>query len=209
MQQGYEQERAQRVQEFQNRVAEIHASADAQLKELAAQHAAEIKQLHEQKAQKIRELDAQYAEERKRRYQQFIQNIRDLDAGLLGEKKLREQYQAAMLKDLDSFLLAYKTGLSSLQTAVPHKQEGGYTAGLVRTGEKGYEYILSHNTARAAENIIGGRLTQDSLLAALMNSGGNKNVVWQDQRRFSGEYSNAMRREVRNDTQRYLVEALT
>lgn len=200
LQQSHEQERAQRQVDYEARVAEIRANAAQQLRELAEQHTAELAEIRQNRIDRIRELDQQFADERQRRYQQFIQTIRDLDASLLGEKNLRDQYHAAMLTDLDRFLAAYQAKLGSLSSAIPGQAEGGYTSGLVRTGEKGYEYVMSHNTTRAAEAMIGGRLTQQGLLAALMGAGGRSSVVWNDQRRFSGEYTHAIRRANRDDT---------
>src|SRR6185503_284668 len=199
--QSYEQERAQRQADYEARRAEIMANQRQQLAELQAQHAAELREIQQNKVDRIRELDDQYNEERKRRYQQLLQNIRDLDAGLLGEKNLKAQYYAASLKELDAFLAKYKAGQASLlAAAVPGKAEGGYTAGLVRTGERGYEYVMTHNTTRAAEAMIGGRLTQEGLMSALAGAGSRQSVTWNDQRRFDGSYTNEIRRANRADT---------
>lgn len=198
--QSYEQERAQRFADHEARVAEIRAQAAQQLTELRLQHAAELREIQQAKIDRIKQLDESYNEERKRRYQQLIQSIRDLDASLLGEKNLKTKYQAAMLSDLDRFLASYKAKLGSLAAAVPGKADGGYTAGLVRTGERGVEWIASHNTTRAAEAMIGGRLTQEGLLSALASGGRRNTLNLNDSRRFSGEYTNAMRREIHRDT---------
>jgi hypothetical protein len=207
--QSYEQERAQRLADQQARIAEIQQQAAERLAELAKERAEELRQIQVQKVAKIRELDTQFVEERKRRYQYFIQQIRDLDASLLGEKRLKDKYNVLMIQDLDKFLAAYRAKLGSLAAAVPGRADGGYTAGLVRTGERGYEYVMSHDTTRAAEGVIGGRLTQQGLLAALQGmGGGGSGVVWNDQRRFSGEYTNAMREMVRKDTRAVLRREL-
>lgn len=198
--QSYEQERVQRQADYEARRAEILANQRQQLAELQAQHAAELREIQQNKIDRIKELDSQYAEERKRRYQQLIQNIRDLDASLLGEKNLKLQYYNAMTKDLDSFLAKYKAGMGSLAGAIPGKADGGYTAGLVNTGERGVEWIANHNTTRAAEAMIGGRLTQEGLLSALAAGTGKSSVTWNDQRRFDGSYTNEIRRANRRDT---------
>lgn len=184
LQQSFEQERAQRFADYQARVAEIRANAAQQLAELRSQHLAEIREIRLQKIARIRELDAEFQAERNRRNQQFIQTLRDIDAGLLGEKRLREQYYASMEQDLRKFLTAYKSGLATLFQDIPGRASGGYTSGLVRTGEAGYEYVLSHNTTRAAEAVIGGQLTQQGLLNALSSGGRNINVQVSDTRRF-------------------------
>ncbi|MDQ3004337.1 MAG: hypothetical protein M3R47_02995 [Chloroflexota bacterium] len=211
LQQNYEQERVQRFAEYEIRVAEIRAQAAQQLAELRLQHAAELREIQINKTARIKELDASYNEERKRRYQQLIQNIRDLDASLLGETNLKKQYYASMTRDLDSFLSAYRAKLGSLSGSsgstggatsnYPGYAEGGYASGLINTGERGAEYIMTHNTTRAAEAMIGGRLTQEGLLSALAGAGGNRqSVTWNDQRRFDGAYTNEIRRANRADT---------
>ena len=207
---SYEQERGQRFAEYEARRNEIQAQAAAELSQLAEQHRAEIQEIQRNKVERIREIDSQFAEERKRRVQQFLQTVRDLDASLLGEQNLKQRYYAAMAADLDRFLAGYQAKLSSLAAAAPGSSAGGYSSGLVRTGEQGIEFVMSNRTTRAAENIIGGRLTQDSLIAALMNSGAGKgSLVWNDQRRFDGQYTNEIRRAVRDDTLSMLEEALS
>lgn len=206
--QSYEQERVQRQADHQARIAEIQQQAQERLAELAQERAEELRQIQAQKIAKIRELDAQFVEERKRRYQYLIQQIRDLDASLLGEKRLKDKYNALMIQDLDKFLATYRARLGSLSASVPGRADGGYTAGLVRTGERGYEYVMAHDTTRAAESMIGGRLTQQGLLTALQGMGGGSSVVWNDQRRFDGTYTNAMREQVRKDTRAVLRREL-
>lgn len=199
--QSYEQERAQRFADHEARVAEIRAQAAQQLTELRLRHAAELREIQQAKIDRIKQLDDGYIEERKRRYQQLIQSIRDLDAALLGERSMKLQNQAAELADLEKFLAAERAKKASiLAAAVPGKADGGYTAGLVRTGERGVEWIASHNTTRAAEAMIGERLTQEGLLSALAGAGSKQSVTWNDQRRFDGSYTNEIRRANRKDT---------
>lgn len=202
--QSYEQERAQRFVEYEARLAEIRANAAAQLAELRIQHAAELREIQQNKIDRIKELDDSYNEERKRRYQQLVQSIRDLDASLLGESNLRKQYQAAMLTDLDRFLASYKTKLGSLgggsTAGRPGFAAGGYASGLINTGERGVEYVMANSTTRAAEAMIGGRLTQEGLMSALAGAGSRQSVTWNDQRRFDGAYTNEIRRANRADT---------
>jgi hypothetical protein len=62
---------------------------------------------------------------------------------------------------------------------------------------------MSGDMTRAAERVLGGQLNQQMLMSAL---GGGRRVVWQDQRRFSGEYTNSMRRAQRADTLAVLNE---
>jgi hypothetical protein len=201
----YQAERAQRYAEYVERLKEIRAEAAARLAELQAEHQAELKKIREQTAAKLRAADEEFRAERARRYQYFIQQIRDLDASLLGERNLKIQRQQQMLADLNNFLTAYRAGLASLQNAVPGKSEGGYTSGLVMTGERGVEWIANNRSTKAAEDIIGGRLTQDIFLRAMQ---AYRQTVQQgtyiDQRRLDTSLSKEQLRDMETSSVRAL-----
>ena len=111
-----------------------------------------------------------------------------------------------MIQDLDKFLAAYRSKLSALGT-VGTRAEGGYAGyGTYKLGERGYEWVATHDTTRAAENMIGGRLTQQGFLAML--AGGGRSVVWNDVRRFDGAYTNQMREMVRKDPEETIERML-
>lgn len=180
----FEQERAARYQEFVQRAIEIKQQAAERLREMALQHQEELKRIREQTASRLREADAQFIAERRRRYEYFLQQIRDLDAALLGERQLRINRQNQMIQDLDAFLAKYRAGLATLSSSLPGKAEGGYVSGIVRTGEKGYEWVATHTSVKTAENIIGGRLTQEVFLQAMRSLRAGTNATYVDQRRF-------------------------
>jgi hypothetical protein len=197
-------ERAQRLAQFQEALAENEAQRKEELKQAAAAHAEELKQIRLQRALQLRELQEGLNAERMRRRETFIEQIRDLDTSLLGERALRNQRYAEMLADANAFLLAYRNSLPSAGTvpAAPPYAVGGYASGLVRTGEMGMEYILSNRTTRAAESIIGGRLTQDSLLQALARGGGSsrRTINISDHSRFDGRISAREVRAIKRST---------
>ncbi len=58
---------------------------------------------------------------------------------------------------------------------------------------------------KAAEEMIGGQLTQDRLMAALSN-GRDKNINYTDQRRFNSGTSARDRREMYNETKTLLED---
>lgn len=90
---------------------------------------------------------------------------------------------------------AIMTGISNLINGIiPGRATGGYASGIIRTGERGREFVLSNRTTRAAESIIGGTLTQQRFLQAL--AGGRNANVYQSMR-FSGEIGAGDKREVR------------
>lgn len=217
---SYEQERAERQADYQARVAEIRANAVEQLAELAQQHQEELQKIREQKIARLREVDSQFLEERKRRYNQFVQQLRDLDAALLGETKLRRQYHDLMMADLDRFLTNYKNSLATIGSGttgttggVAHTASGGYVGyGIRMLGEQGKEFVLSNSATRAAEQLIGGGLTQDALLSTLARGAGNtRSLTITDNSRFDGRISSSqvqsIKRQVRNELVKEMLGA--
>jgi len=78
---------------------------------------------------------------------------------------------------------------------IPGMATGGMVGGgIVRVGEKGREFILSNDTTRAAEKMIGGTLTQRRFLEAL--SGRGAGVQVHQNMRFSGDISLADKRQI-------------
>lgn len=217
---GYEQERTRRLEDHQQRVAEIQEQAAQDLQELRAQHTEEVKEIRKNRANRIRELNDQFIDERKRRYQMFIQQIRDLDASLLGEKRLRDQYQKQMILDLDKFLATYKAGLSTLAGAAgrPSRATGGYAGygtyllGDSASGGRGKpEYVLGGDLTELAERVLGSGLTQNKFAELLNGMGGNgkrNNITYNDNRRTNSALSSADRERQREETLLALSEVL-
>ncbi len=203
LKQSYEQERAERLADYIARVAEIKAQAAERLKELAIEHQEELQQIREQKAAKLKELDQEFNDERKRRYAYLVQQIKDLDAGLFTINKLEAAYMTARVAEIQRIIDTANAAAVTANTAYPGRASGGYTSGLVMTGEQGVEYVMSNRTTKAAESVIGGRLTQEGLLSALRSGG--KTVNYNG--RFSGEYTAGMRRAVQRDAQKAVLEA--
>jgi len=72
---------------------------------------------------------------------------------------------------------------------------GGYASGIIRTGEQGYEFVLDAATTRAAERMVGGRLTQQNVLG--VQRGGGQLAIYQNFT-FHGDMSAEMRQWYRN-----------
>jgi hypothetical protein len=72
--------------------------------------------------------------------------------------------------------------------------------GLYNVSEGGRkEFALNNSTTRAAEQMIGGQLTQDRLLSALAGGGGRR-ITYHDNRRIDSKLSPSDRRTIANDT---------
>lgn len=86
------------------------------------------------------------------------------------------------------------------------KASGGYLArqGMFMGAEGNKrEFVLSNSTTRAAENVIGGNLTQAGLIQAL----GARRVTYHDSRRFDASVSARDREMIRDETIRVLAGA--
>ena len=208
-QETFQQERAQRLVDFQERLKELRANAVEQQKELAARHREEISQIRAQRAERIKELDNQLKEERKRRNDYFIDQIRKLDENLIGEAGLRKRRQDEMIKELDLFLLRYKSGMSKLQVSPVSHAAGGYATygsyllGDMAGGGRGKpEYVLRGDVTELAERVLGGRISQDKMIALLSaaNGGSRNNVTYNDSRRIDSRVSNIDRKRMMDDT---------
>jgi len=202
-------QQAQRLAQFQEALAENEAQRKEQLKQAAEAHAEELNQIRAQRAQQLRELQEGLNAERLRRREVFIAEVRDLDAALLGEKNLKARYYTLMLADADRFLAAYRAKLASGTAVAPAHDFTGYAyQGIYRMAANGQpEYVLSGAATRAAENIIGGGLTQDALLATLARgTGGGRSLTIQDNSRFDGRISSAQVRAIKRETREEIVK---
>jgi hypothetical protein len=203
-------ERAQRLAQFEQNLAENEERRQEELKEAAVAHQAELKQIREQRAAQLRELQEGLNAERLRRREVFIAEIRDLDSALLGERNLKAKYYNLMLADAEKWLAAYRAKLAgstgTTGGSIPTRDAGGYAErGIYRIAWNGArEFVMSGQTTRAAERVIGGQLTQQSLMRAIASGRGN--VTWNDHRRFDSRLSLADRDAILEDTKQILMQ---
>jgi hypothetical protein len=207
----YARERAQRQEQYQQDLAENSAQRAAQLEEARKAHFEQMKQLREAKQNELKELDQNLQAERKRRRDQFIATVRDLDSALLGERTLKNQYYDLMLQDAERFLQQWRAGIQDAGTTTTtttsptsgtsafadwasqfgfgNKDTGGYAdKGIYSLAWDGNrEFVMSGNTTRAAERALGGNLTQDRIMSALMMGGNGSSVNYTDNRRMPSQ----------------------
>jgi hypothetical protein len=222
-----------RLEDYQQQVKEANDQAAEKAKQRQAEHEEELKQIAAQAADKLREEQKNYAIERKRIYDQFIQRIRDLDAFYLGELDSQRNHHLQMITELDAFLADYRLKWHNMETSLlsgsstgasggttgsqpgshafgGYAAYGQYTLGDNPGGGKGpVEYVLSGSTTKAAESLIGGKLSQQAILSAMVGRGPSKSVVWNDHRRFDSRIPLSERRAILEDTKRMLEEMLS
>lgn len=97
---------------------------------------------------------------------------------------------------------------SRTNSRAPSHDYTGYaytrTYAMAQDGKR--QFVMSGDMTRIAEQMLGGQLNQQMVLGAMSRGIGRTSVIWNDHRRFSGEYSSSMSRSVRNDTLKVLGE---
>jgi len=177
--QQFAQEQARRRQEFEFRQkqaeeqfafqqAQAAAQFEERLKQLAEQHRLELEQSRRQTQERLRDLQLQYRQEQVTRRNAFYDILRDLDASLLNEENLRLQYYQRMQDDLLRFLETTSNQIGGAGSNLPGYQHGGYTpGGAIRTHPG--EYVLDPQSTKAMEQLVGGRLTRQSIKSLTNN----------------------------------------
>lgn len=213
--QAFVEQQNERRQEYELQRKEAQMEAEQQRKEAQLAHAQEIREIGRQVAERAAELRRGYYEERRQRIQAAGEQLRDLGYTLQSERLLRMQYYTSILGDARSFMTSFQAALASARTTtsgisgttgrisggvtIPLRQTGGYGPGLV---ERGDEFVLNPRTTRAAESLVGARLNQSNIFAAMRG-----NVTLNDQRRFYGGISPEEKRMI-DDSTREQVEYL-
>jgi hypothetical protein len=205
---SYAAERAQRREALLLQIKENEDRRVAEIKEQQVEFAEQLKMIEKNRDEKLRQLAEEQQAERLRVRENFLAKIRDLDASLIGEQKLKRQYYAAMLRDAEQFLNQYRQQMGGNPTrpsAPPTRPQmptpyssGGYAGHGQVIQTHGREFITDNSTTKALESLLGSELSQKALLSAVAR--GTSGVVWNDRRKFSGEYTTSMKREVRRDT---------
>lgn len=208
----FAEERARRQAEFARRQAEAEREFaleqqrarqefELELKRLEEEHESETELLDEQHERKLREMQEQYNKERIERREAFADQLRDLNEFGARERELRNAYYAAMEADLRNWVNRWAGVVGSSQPGFPGRQSGGYVGdGIYRMHPN--EYVLNANTTEMLERIVGGRLTQTRIMAAVagrgLAMGGRTNIhVHQNNWKFEGNMSAEVRREMR------------
>lgn len=186
------QQTQMQLQQLQQQYALEQAERERQyeLEKQQAQQAASDQMAAEQQNYNLQlaELQAAKQEELKRLQWSYAEQLRQLGFRFQSERNLAAQWHAVMLTDMNAFWQNYaaqmQAGLNSLPTA-EGRALGGYAGpGLYRLGETGREFVLNAETTRAAENLLGGALTQRRILGGM--TANNKAVYLYQDIRFNG-----------------------
>lgn len=167
-QDNYDYERSEATRRFEQEVADQEE-----------EHNRERGLEEEERAFQAEMDNKQFNDEKMLAEQRLAERIRqiDEDTGILGdrEREMRNSYYDAMVVDAEVFMSRLRSTMAysdTYYTSPPGMQEGGYVPrGVYQAGEAGDEFMLNSSTTKSAERMLGGRLSQDAILASLAGSG--------------------------------------
>ena len=156
MEQNFAAQRARRQEDMAARLAEMDRQHAAEVAKNAEHTEAILKQLDERNAKEL----AQLRDAETKRWQLLTDiAIHGLTQAQRQEMELTRRY----LIEYQNWLLGQRTIISGGRAG------GGYvdSPGVYSMAEFGSEFVLSNPTTRAAERLIGGKLTQEEILKSL------------------------------------------
>lgn len=227
----FAQERASRLAQFQQRQADELADFqrrrqfeqeqfEQRLKQLDEQNAQELAKLEANQKQELAQLDQHFREDQSKRRRAFADQLRDLGDALGFERDLRNQFYAAMAQDLAAWVAIWENQVGSNLPdfpSAPGRQSGGYVrSGLYRLHDD--EFVINPQTTKLLEGIVGGRLNQNRILAAVANGSGgilssrmeinvNQNG-WRMEGGFTAREKESFRKMARVEAEAGVLEAL-
>lgn len=207
-------ERAQRARAFQQQLADNANNFKIEQARAKAQEEAKLKELEETRATELATLSDSYREQLDTLQKSFRDRLRAIDANILGDQYAVEQESARAHAAFLAWLVQARNYTNNILGTTKNslgQASGGYAyPGIYyQRAEQGTEFVLSHNTTRAAEQAIGGQLTQERLIAAL----GNRFASYVDRRtlQFNGMTEadrTSIRRDIYDVTKEVLKDAM-
>ena len=198
-------ERAQRAAAFKQTLADNAAEYKRERAQALLEKEQKLKELSDTRDSELKTLSDSYNEQLKTLEVSFKDRLRAISANILGDQYAVEQASAKAHAAFIAWLNKAKASYEG-----PHAASGGYAGfGQWTLGEEGYEFILSHKTTRAAEQAIGGNLTQSNMMSALMGrgSGYNDNRTIQFNAMTEADRA-AIRRDIYTVTKEVIQEAM-
>lgn len=170
--------RRRRYEDYVERLQEEKDRFEEAKKEAAKQRQEELKELQEAQKEKLEELRVAYEQEKREAVNAAYEKVVLLRGAYDAELRLRQQYHGLILQSTEDFLQrmldSYELTMDQLKIdkAVPTRQFGGYSAGTGLHLLHSNEYVMSPGIVRAAEQAIGGKLSNKRLMNVLKGGGG-------------------------------------
>jgi hypothetical protein len=174
MEANFNDQRKSRADDRQKQLQELQQNYSEAAKSRQEKQSQELRDLSDQNNKKQIALKQGYDDEVRKLNDAFTERRQSLGLWYTGEEAQHRAHLKILGEQFDAWFKARAVTMGgSTQDyggGVSSHAAGGYASGPTMTGEKGYEYILSHQTTRAAEGLLGGRLTQGRLLGSLIGS---------------------------------------
>lgn len=187
MEANFARQRARRLQDYQEQQAEREADKAARLAKLEEQRKQELAEFDKNAKERLEVL-----EENQRKEMETLkrnENARErLLTAIAVNGMTQTQYQAQRLfqqfnTDFNKWLASRSATYGAYGGQVgppkpPGYANGGYvnSPGVYGLAERGTEYVMNNFTTRAAERLMGQRLTQENILQALAGRRGGSTI---------------------------------
>jgi hypothetical protein len=228
----------------EEKLKQLDEAHKEKLDEMAKDYEDELSLQKTEKAKQLADLKTAYNTERQERSNQLKQEMSDLlnisQEGYAAMEEAARKYADSLLEQASRLGTAGSGSANTSTTSNPtytpkmagftptypqwylnlFKASGGYSRGVVVTGEEGDEYILNRDSTLAAERLLGSKLTQANILRGLaaskrsMVSGaaGGRNVTVSNRIDFHGALSAderaALRKEMHQVTAAAVIYAM-
>jgi hypothetical protein len=211
----FNEERAQRQAAFRQQMADAAANYKATQLRLKAEEAQKLKDMDAAHAEQLASLKSSYDDQLAALDKSFRDSLRKIFGNIFGDQKAIQEASAkayaAFLGWLQQAQVNYKASVSGGTVKKPGAATGGYVGfGQYTLGEEGMEFVLNNRSTRLAESAVGGRLTQQSIMSALI---GGKSGGYSDHRniQFNGVTEAdraAIRRDIYDITKQVFMEGM-
>lgn len=169
MQEAFAEQREARLAYFQQQQQDMQDDFNYRQARAAEYHALEMQRFDAEHRERLLEMEKQFNEEKEAERRAFRERLLEME-GFNKEFLALERQRNAEAKRLleDTIMEMRRERAQATYRPVHGRQHGGYaTYGVYTLGERGREYVLNAQATRAAERLLGGPLSQDSVLAML------------------------------------------
>jgi hypothetical protein len=169
----FARERAQRLAQFNLRMADDREDHDLKMAQMQADHDETMAKLAADHVDELAEQAKTYDDQIKMLEESFQARLRLLDASIFGDLVAVEATAAANTAAFRAYMQAAILSFAGIATPTPTNRRagGGYADyGKYWLGEGGREFVLDNKSTKLAEKSLGGQLSQERLMAAMLGS---------------------------------------
>lgn len=218
-QRDYERARDEETENTNLEIKRRRADIALKLSDMQKQFQAERKLALEAYQDQVRVAQAEFNTKRSA----LQAEIQDLEYALTHEKEVKEAYNQAIIEDAAAFAAEYRATLATAYGATAPSTSNGSGSGIHMHAAGGYaeygryvlgdnlgggrgprEFVLNGRATRAAEGMLGGALTQQNIIEALLSKAGGLHFI--DNSRYATTISASDRRSLRREA---VADALT